>query len=269
MNWAGKIIGMVLGLIFAGPIGLFAGLLIGHLLDQVWLRHWLSKPAANHSHQSKNQEVFFNNTFRVMGNIAKSDGRVSENEIQQVRLIMQQMGLNDALKQEAIRCFNEGKNPQFNLRNAIDQLKRSYMFQPMLLRVFLEMQIQVAYADNQQLSDHKRQLLQMICRQLGISPIHFQEFEQRYRSQYQHRRSTGYAQNSASELADAYKTLGISNNANDGDIKKAYRRLMSRHHPDKLVSKGLPPDMLKLATQKTQQIKTAYEKIRKARNWSL
>ena len=52
---------------------------------------------------------------------------------------------------------------------------------------------------------------------------------------------------------------------NDADLKKAYRRLMSQHHPDKLVAKGLPEQLIKDATEKTQQIKAAYELIRKSR----
>ena len=57
----------------------------------------------------------------------------------------------------------------------------------------------------------------------------------------------------------------MSKNASDADVKKAYRRLMNQHHPDKLVSKGLPEEMMKLANEKTQQIKEAYERIKKSR----
>jgi len=59
--------------------------------------------------------------------------------------------------------------------------------------------------------------------------------------------------------------LGVTAQADDDEIKKAYRRLMNQHHPDKLVSKGLPEEMIRLATQKTQEIKAAYERIRQAR----
>ena len=74
-----------------------------------------------------------------------------------------------------------------------------------------------------------------------------------------HRKQQGYIEvgNGAS--------FGITASASDTEVKKAYRRLMNQHHPDKLMSKGLPPEMLKMATQKTQQIKSAYEQIRKAR----
>jgi DnaJ like chaperone protein len=59
--------------------------------------------------------------------------------------------------------------------------------------------------------------------------------------------------------------LGVKANISDSDLKKEYRKLMSQHHPDKLVAKGLPPEMMKLAKEKTQDIQTAYDKVRQMR----
>ena len=66
-------------------------------------------------------------------------------------------------------------------------------------------------------------------------------------------------------LQDAYHLLGVGDTVSDSELKKIYRRLMSQHHPDKLVSKGLPEQMIRDATEKTQQIKAAYELIRNSR----
>jgi DnaJ like chaperone protein len=60
--------------------------------------------------------------------------------------------------------------------------------------------------------------------------------------------------------------LDVPKSAADSEVKKAYRRLMSQHHPDKLVSKGLPEEMIKLANEKTQQIRKAYERIKASRD---
>ena len=54
---------------------------------------------------------------------------------------------------------------------------------------------------------------------------------------------------------------GISEQASPAEIKKAYRKQMSQHHPDKLLAKGLPEEMIKIATEKTQNIKAAYDRI--------
>jgi len=66
-----------------------------------------------------------------------------------------------------------------------------------------------------------------------------------------------------SQLDNAYKVLGVSTQASEKDVKNAYRKLMSQHHPDKLVAKGLPPEMMEVAKQKTQDIQGAYELITK------
>jgi DnaJ like chaperone protein len=78
---------------------------------------------------------------------------------------------------------------------------------------------------------------------------------------------TGYqaAQSKQASIEDAYAMLALDKSVSDSELKKAYRRLMSQHHPDKLVSRGLPDEMIADATEKTQQIKSAYETIREAR----
>ncbi len=265
MNWTGKILGMILGFIVGGPVGLLAGLFIGHFFDQPGLRRQFQssfKSSQTHSIQT----AFFNTTFQVMGYIAKSDGRVSENEILQARHIMQQMSLDEKMKREAIRLFTQGKQPGFPIQAAIAKLKQACTFQPTLLRVFLEMQIQMAYADGRSISDRRRQLLQNICQQLGFVGFQYSQFEQRYRAEQNYQRyRQSPRQDPRSHLDEAYKVLGVGTTASDSEVKKAYRRLMSQHHPDKLMAKGLPPEMIKMATQKTQQIKNAYEQIKGAR----
>jgi len=66
-------------------------------------------------------------------------------------------------------------------------------------------------------------------------------------------------------LSNAYTVLGVDKNTSDANLKKAYRRLISQHHPDKLVAKGLPEEMIKLANEKTHEIKSAYELIKQTR----
>ena len=77
--------------------------------------------------------------------------------------------------------------------------------------------------------------------------------------------SGAQAGSSGPSLEDAYTTLGVPPNAPDDEVKRAYRRLMSRHHPDKLAAKGLPEEMMRTATERTQQIKAAWETVKSAR----
>ncbi len=61
--------------------------------------------------------------------------------------------------------------------------------------------------------------------------------------------------------------LGITPQASNDEVKTAYRRLMSQHHPDKLVSRGLPQSMIGVAEQKTHEVRTAYERIKTQRGF--
>lgn len=266
MKWTGKILGIVIGFILGGYIGSVIGLFLGHLIDQGLLHKLFSSLTYSRMNPSRVQGVFFNTTFMMMGYVAKSDGHISDNEIRAARTVMSNMGLNDNMKREAIRLFTEGKQAHFNPHAAIAQLKQACLFQSNLLRMFVEIQIQMAYADGHTISDQKRRVLESMCHQLGMIGFNFSQFEQRYRAEqnYQRYRQTS-RQDPKQYVNDAYKILGITSSASDAEVKKAYRRLMSQHHPDKLMSKGLPPEMIKMATQKTQQIKNAYEQIRKAR----
>lgn len=267
MSWSGKIVGAIIGFIVAGPVGLFVGLVIGYLYDIGYFAKWgFAARSFSQSGQGETKTIFFESTFAIMGYIAKSDGRVSEHEIKAAERMMQQLNLSGEQKRAAIHAFNQGKQPDFDLSEALNRLKRASLRHPSLLKTFLEMQIQIAYADNQRLTPNKRAALEEICRHLGLVGFNFSEFENQYRAQYEYQQHRAQ-QRPQQTLADAYRILGVSPSANQQEIKKAYRRLMSQNHPDKLIAKGVPEEMIKLANQKTQQIKEAYETICQVRGF--
>lgn len=272
-TWWGKIIGAICGALLMGPIGFILGLFIGHFFDKNFSAAY-SRFGFNPQQHAQSQQVFFRTSFLVMGHIAKADGHVSEAEIQAARTIMQRMGLNEAQKQQAIAYFQQGKQADFDLNVALTELVQACHQNKVLLRMFLEIQLQAALADGG-LTPSKQRVLQTICQHLGFAPVNFNFFEdlfnfQRNHQQYQYSNQHSYRQPPRNKLRleDAYELLGVTANASDAEIKRAYRRQMSQHHPDKLVAKGLPEEMIKLATEKTQNIKAAYEQICAARGIS-
>jgi DnaJ like chaperone protein len=192
-----------------------------------------------------------------MGHIAKADGKVSQAEIANAEAIMARMQLTRDQRKAAIRLFNEGKADDFPLDDVLVQFRKECHRRINLIQMFLEIQINTAFSD-QKLDPAEKNILYKIADVLGFP-----------RQQLDHLfHLAGGVPTPKTEKAainEAYEILGVKKSASDADVKKAYRRLMNQHHPDKLVSKGLPEEMIKLANEKTQQIKEAYELIKKSR----
>lgn len=282
--WLGKITGATLGLFSGGPFGIIIGMIAGHLLDQFIERNMLGIQQQSHqgnagstnsdsSIQLQIQQVFFRTTFRVMGRIAKADGQVSSEEIEAAQNIMTQMGFDGDMRLQAIQYFTEGKDVDFDLGPDLRRLKEALNHQTSLSQMFLEIQLSVAYSDGK-LTLEERRILDRICRDLGISAFQFEWIHSRVKaamgggwsgSQNSGSRSGRRRPSRSADLATSYAVLGVKPDVSDKDLKKEYRRLMSQHHPDKLVAKGLPAEMMKLAKEKTQEIQTAYDKVREAR----
>jgi len=269
MKWMGKVVGAVLGLATGlGPVGAAIGLVIGHAYDE---KMEVDDDAPDAADAAAIREVFFRNAFRIMGCVAKADGRVSEREIAAAREIFRQFRLDDAQTRRAIDYFTAGKAPGFDLESALTELRAVCGRRHDILRVFLEVQIRAALLGND-LQGGTRTLLGRIAQRLGISALEFAHLEALLRLQgYGSARTgpagaggAGYARREE-PLEAAYEVLEVSPSATDTEVKRAYRRQMSQNHPDKLVSRGLPESMLEVAKQKTQAIQKAYERIRAAR----
>jgi len=264
MRWWGKVLGGLFGYWLFGPVGAIIGLIFGHWFDKSVRIAMDFDPRGVNTEQI--QATFFTTTFMVMGHLAKADGRVSESEIAQARFIMEQMQLSDEQKKLAIQFFNEGKSASFDLDTAILQFKRDCGRRRTLEQMFLEILITTAMADGE-LDPIEREILLNICQTLRFSRISFERLVAMIHAHRQYSAGGVPGQQPAYKtIDDAYDMLGVKSTASGGEVKKAYRKLMSQHHPDKLVSKGLPEEMIKLATEKTQEIKAAYEQVKKARD---
>lgn len=253
------LLGGLVGLFTGGFFGLFMGDFAGFLISRA-LRSLI-----NNFHP---QQALFRATFAVMGKVAKADGRVSENEIAFASALMNQMRLTPEKRQEAIDQFNLGKDADFDIAAALKPLA-IYLRQRANVRVmFVEIQLQAAFADGD-VSPAELEVIQEVCAHLEMTAEEVEVLVARsraYRSFHQQGGAGGFGSpQQAQRLDDAYKVLGIGAEASDAEVKKAYRKLMSQHHPDKLVAKGLPEEMQQLAKEKSQEIQAAYEQIRQAR----
>jgi len=277
MNWGGKLIGGTLGLLAAGPIGAALGVFLGHQFDSGQIGGSVSGGAPD---PRLVNELFFPSTFRVMGHVAKADGHVSQQEIASARAVMHALHLNQQQMQAAIGYFTEGKQPGFDLDALLTRLRTSLAPYPDLAHFFIEIQLQASLAGNG-LSAAPRARMQRVATMLGVSPIDFARLESFLRFRQgaamgngagagfagasDRGSAMGAAAAEAERLAQAYALLEGTAAMPDEEIVKAYRRQMSRHHPDKLKANGLPDSMLERAKERTQQIQAAYELIRARR----
>ena len=267
MRYWGKVVGLILG-IFSGIgfWGILAGLVIGHVID--------SNLSDKRNYQAL-QVLFFHTTFQIMGHLTKSKGQVTSADIQMASALMDRMQLHGTARTAAQQAFREGKQENYPLREKLREFRSACFGRFDLIRMFLEIQIQAAFADGS-LHPNERKVLYVIAEELGISRVQFDKFlqmmmsGQQFGGGYQGQSSTHnnqYTGRQGPTIEDACSVLGVSSSDDSLTIKRAYRKLMSEHHPDKLVAKGLPPEMMELAKQKAQAIQAAYDLLKQAKGF--
>ena len=265
----GKILGALFGFSFLGWFGLIIGGFIGHYFDKALSQDFSAGMGrVGGASQADTQHIFFRATFFFMGRLAKADGRVTATEIRWAEAVMAHMNFDAEQRRQAIGLFNEGKQSDEGWVEIIRELRRAARWRVDLIQMFVEIQVQAAFADGE-LNPAEQLLLQKACGLLGVSAQHFQAICQRVAAERafsgQQQGGPAGAQTRPDQLAQAYRLLGVGETASDAEVKRAYRKLMSQHHPDKLAAKGLPEEMMTLAKEKTQEIQAAYEAIKQAR----
>lgn len=263
----GKILGGLVGWFTLGPVGLILGLAVGHMFDR-------GRDSFNRrmdpAERARVEHAFFEALFPVLGFLAKADGRVSEEEIKSIEEMIVRMGLSPEKRSEAIRLFGQGRDSD-DLGAQLKEFREVCEQHNDLKRIFLIYLITLALADGV-LDASEERVLEDVANRLGFSRFLFNQLigmvkaQHAFRSQQRggyYRRSGAYEEPTAANNLDlAYQALGVSADISDSDLKKAYRKLMSENHPDKLAGQGVPEEMVKLATERSQEIQTAYDLIK-------
>lgn len=223
--------------------------------------------------KTNKQAIFFKTVFTLMGKLAKADGRVSEEEIAHVESFMKQLNMSAKNRKSAINHFQEGAKPDYAIEPLIQAFNKVNARSPNLKQMVMVYLIRVAVADGQ-LQQAETDLLRSIAQQFGYSPQAFEQLMAMLHGQDQfsggHYHQGGHSSGvggytSVNAIDAAYQALGVTKNNTDAEIKKAYRRLVREYHPDKLMGQGLPEEMIKEATERSQEIQTAYDTIKKSR----
>lgn len=234
-----------LGWSFGGPIGGIIGYALGSLLSGV--RPSVMRTEVNEQFGNTEEKRDFNVTLLVLSAaVMKADGSVKKSELDYVkRFFLQNFGQERA--ENYIKMLREILNKDYNIYDVSRQVGQ-YMDYSSRLQL-LHYLFGIAAADGN-VSDQEISVVQTISMYMGI-----------YDSDYQSIKAMFVKEVNASE--NAYKILGVDPNASDEEVKKAYREMAKKNHPD-LVS-NLGEEVRKAAETKFQQINQAYETIKKQR----
>jgi DnaJ like chaperone protein len=249
-----------------GIVGWFAGGIVTMLLRD---GPRVLMPGGRQAIQQERQAVFLKTLFLMMGKLAKADSQVSQSEIDHVEQFMVQMGMTGEHRKLAIGYFQEGVKAEFSMESELthfmDVCGASLQMRHLLL-VYL---VGIALADAEMHPD-EHALLKQVAAKFGYSERAFEQILLMIQGQNRFRDSAGgqYQQGAGPKpmratntLEEAYQALGVSAQDSDKDIKRAYRKLISQYHPDKLIGQGVPEDMIKKATERSKEIHSAYELI--------
>ncbi|MDR0993563.1 MAG: TerB family tellurite resistance protein [Verrucomicrobiota bacterium] len=234
-RWITGALGWVLT---GGPIGALLGFAVGSLLESAG-----RNPPASEQKTARND--FIASLLVLAAAVMKADGRSTRTELGVIRrFLVQQFGSDIA--QSALLTLRDLLPKEIPIDDVCRQIRLNMNYsQRMVLLHFL---FNIAYADGE-LHQQERRLLQHMATQLGIQSGDVRSISAMFAPK--------------TNLQSDYQILEISASASDEEVRKAYRRMSMKHHPDKVAHLG--PEFQKTATEKFQSVSAAYERIKKNR----
>lgn len=253
--------GLLLG---HGIVGAGVGAIVGFVLDNLrFSQRRSATPEAG---------GYVSPLFALLGAIAKSDGRVSEAEIAVAERMMGRMGLDTAMRQHAINAFNAGKQPEFDVSTPINALRQWAGLRRDHAFPLLDVVIETVLVEGNP-PPEKMAILRQLAFALRVSDMELMAL-MAMKGYVWHTGARGHGPGPGGSYVppqrntqgpDPYAVLGIARNADDRAIKRAYRKLISEHHPDRLGD--LPEEMRKRAEARASDINAAYERIKAERGF--
>lgn len=231
MGIFGRWIGGSLGFAMGGPIGGMLGLLIGHAVDET------GEPV-------RSQGDFGVSLLALIAAVMKADGKVVKSELDYVkRIFVSQFGEESA--QQALLVLRDILNHDIPVKEVCLQIRDNMNYSSRLQLLHLLFNISLA---DTVIQKPELEMLEHISFNLGISKEDYRSIRNMF----------------VPETDSSYNILEIERSATDEEVKKAYRRMAMKYHPDKVSHLG--EDFKKAADEKFKKVNEAYERIKKERN---
>lgn len=256
----GKIFGSMMGFMTGGPFGALFGMAIGSSFDEQLQKYWKTSWSFSLGDSTQDRQILLQALMASLGKVAKSDGRITERDIAFAEIVMQRLQLSSGDKASAKQYFQLGKNDDFDISPLLKELQKKCLYNSEYLGLYISILLQSCYQGGDA-SLIRLRISKTLCKQTGLSDLQFEQIHTAFRKNW----STQQNANGRLKISSqsAYKTLGVSPNTNLADVKKAYRKLMSQHHPDKHIGVSQDPHFIESAKEKTQTIQSAYDCIKK------
>ena len=254
MGFWGKAIGAGMGFIVGGPIGAILGGVIGHTFDADGDQRRRYFEYDNHTwpeveREFDRQYLFYVSLASLAAKMAKADGVVTSDEIRAFDYFLRiDLGLSVDERKNIANIFNEAKNSPEEASAIASQFKQLIGYQPDVLQMMIQLLFRIALADGT-MHPNEDAFIRQMAAIFGLSPQQYKQIRALY----------------IKENDRAYQILGVDRTASNEEIKKAYRSLVREYHPDKIQSRGVPEDFLKVAHEKMAEINDAYDQISKER----
>ena len=232
MSIWGKIAGAGVGLAVGGPLGALLGAVAGHVVIDRALQD--------------SEVVFTVALIALSAKMAKADGEVSDSEIRAFEEIFK---IPPGEAKNVARVYKVAQQDVAGFEAYARQVARIYQDKPAVLEDVLDALFHIAKADGL-VHPQELEYLRTVADIFGFSEIEFARIRASHLGQ---------------EKGDPYLVLGITPDISDEDLKKAYRRLVRENHPDTLIARGVPQELVTIANEKLAAINVAYGRIAKAR----
>ena len=236
----GKIIGGTAGFALGGPLGALVGALAGHAVDR------MGAGTGEDAQRATKETAFTIAVIALSAKMAKADGTVTRDEIDVFKQLFRVPP--DEIKNVG-RVFDLAKRDSRGFQPYARQIGKMFADNPSVLEELLDSLFHIAKADKVVHPD-ELEFLKEVARIFGFDDATFARIREAHMGR---------------DAADPYTILGVRHDAEDDEVRDAYRRLIRENHPDTLIAQGMPEDFVQIATDKMAAINAAYDRIREQR----
>ena len=238
MSIWGSLIGGMIGFSFGGPFGMLLGSLIGGKISRARSRN------TNFGSFAQPQQIFALSLIVLSAKLSKADGQVSKEELVAVR---DKLKIPDNEIEQVGKIFNKAKEESTGYEPYAHQISQIYKSNSNVLEEVINILFYIAEADGN-ISQSELNMIQNIAEIFGLNDTQFNSIKESRKS---------------SDKLNPYIVLGCNPDDNLQNIRKKYLKLSKEHHPDLLMSKGVPQEVIEESKKKMRSINSAWDQIQK------